>query len=90
MNAMKNMLQKEQKRDLLYSWGLPIIGIPSGIALLIIGWASMNMVSLSTTTIGVFPFSLFLFISGIVGFSASVVMLVEVKKGIISPMFINK
>jgi len=58
---------------------LPIIGIPSGIALLIIGWTSMNMVSLNTTTIWVFPFSLFFFISGIVGLSASVIMLIEVK-----------
>lgn len=73
-----------QKKDLLYSWGLPILGLPLSGFFLIFGWLMIN-----ATSTGIFLFGMFFFITGIIGLGATILMFVDVKKGIISQMFIK-
>jgi len=72
-----------KKRDLVYSWGMPIIGFPISGFLIVVGWIISN-----TASLDIFLISMLFLISGIAGFIASVLMLNDVKKGIISPMFV--
>lgn len=75
---------KVKKRDLIYTWGMPIIGFPTSSFLIVIGWVLLNSVS-----VNVIIFALFFFLAGIVGLCCSILMLINAKKGIIEPMFIK-
>jgi len=72
-----------KKQDLVYSWGMPIIGIPISIFIMTFGWLILN-----TASLGVSLFGMFFFATGIIGLGASILMFIDVKKGKISPMFV--
>ena len=74
-----------QKKDLLFSWGFPIIGFPISGFLIFFG---LNLMYLNT--IASFLLGLFFFCIGIVGIIADILLLKDVINGKISPMFIKK